>query len=316
MKTPFISRTRAFAAFLLLSLLTCVVRPQPAPVPDPNDPTCGLTPEALKYLSPSTMKMVQLLTRLARETDPNVDVFDNRKRAELFRAEWIAATNTPQAVSLRTKMAVELLNAGETESAIRELEGAEADFLAKPSGLDSRFRAELHYEQAVAWLRLGEQQNCLLHHGSASCIFPIRGEGIYKEQAPSQKGLQILEAHLRGNPKDLRARWLLNLAYMTLGQYPDKVPAQWLIPPSRFASDYDIKTFNDIAPELGLDIDDCAGGTIAEDFDGDGFIDLMTSEWSPTGPMHYFRNNGDGTFTDKTMEAGLSGLVLSSTLGS
>src|SRR5207253_1031474 len=45
------------------------------------------------------------------------------------------------------------------------------------------------------------------------------------------------------------------------------------------------------------------------DFDGDGSLDIMTSDWSPRGPMHFFHNNGDGTFSDRTMEAGLSGLV-------
>ena len=50
-------------------------------------------------------------------------------------------------------------------------------------------------------------------------------------------------AALRENPDDLAARWLLNLAQMTLGQYPDQVPASQLIPPEVFLSDYDIKRF-------------------------------------------------------------------------
>src|SRR6516165_4100395 len=29
----------------------------------------------------------------------------------------------------------------------------------------------------------------------------------------------------------LAYRWLMNIAYMTLGEYPQQVPPQWLIPP-------------------------------------------------------------------------------------
>jgi hypothetical protein len=35
-------------------------------------------------------------------------------------------------------------------------------------------------------------------------------------------------------------RWLLNIASMTVGEYPDKVPPKWLIPHRVFESDYDI----------------------------------------------------------------------------
>ena len=108
-------------------------------------------------------------------------------------------------------------------------------------------------------------------------------------------------------PKDLKRAWLLNIAYMTLGEYPDKVPPQWLIPPKAFESDYDIKRFPDVAGAAGLDVDDLAGGSILEDFDGDGFLDVMVSAWSWTGQLRFFHNNGDGTFTERTAKPGCSG---------
>jgi hypothetical protein len=46
-----------------------------------------------------------------------------------------------------------------------------------------------------------------------------------------------------------------------------------------------------------------------EDFDGDGFLDVMASEWSLKGQLRLQHNNGDGTFTERTDEAGLTGLV-------
>jgi hypothetical protein len=46
-----------------------------------------------------------------------------------------------------------------------------------------------------------------------------------------------------------------------------------------------------------------------EDFDGDGLLDIMTTSIGLRDPMHFFHNNGDGTFTDRMREAGLTGEV-------
>lgn len=298
------------AVKLLLILLSCCLsRASDQKSAATNDPYCAISPEALKFVSPGTLRMAQLLGKLAQDRKPEIDPFLNGDRAELFRQKWLSDTNGNNGLAARMSYAIELMNAGNTKEAVRQFQGVEQDYLSHPMKIDSRFRGEVHYEAAVAYLRLGEQQNCLSNHTSESCILPIKGGGIYKEQGPTRTGIKILESHLSARPNDLRAEWLLNIGYMTLGEYPAKVPPKWLIPPTAFASDYDIKPFPDIAAYLGLDTDDCAGGTIAEDFDGDGLIDLLTSEWLLTGQMHYFHNNGNGTFSDKTMEAGLSGLV-------
>ena len=102
-------------------------------------------------------------------------------------------------------------------------------------------------------------------------------------------------------------RWLLNLAYMTLGGYPDKVPPAYLIPPAAFASTEDIGRFRDVAPQAGLNVVATAGGVIVDDFAGSGRFDVVTSNFDSCGPLHYFRNNGDGTFTERTSAAGLDG---------
>ncbi len=34
-------------------------------------------------------------------------------------------------------------------------------------------------------------------------------------------------------------------------------------------------------------------------------MDILISSQGPTDHMHYYHNNGDGTFTDRTKEAGL-----------
>jgi len=164
-------------------------------------------------------------------------------------------------------------------------------------------------ERGLAYLRLGEQENCLLNHTADSCLLPIQKGGVHQLQAGSRSALGIFESMLSQQPTDLGARWLLNIAAMTVGDYPEKVPPQFLIPPSAFASEYPMPRFPDVAAATGLDVDGLAGGCITEDFDGDDLLDVLASSWSMEGQLRFFHNNGDGTFTERTREAGLIGLT-------
>ena len=77
--------------------------------------------------------------------------------------------------------------------------------------------------------------------------------------------------------------------------------------PAAFESTEDVGRFRDVAPQAGLDVVATAGGVIVDDFAGTGRFDVVTSNFDSCGPMHYFRNNGDGTFTERTSAAGLDG---------
>ncbi len=92
---------------------------------------------------------------------------------------------------------------------------------------------------------------------------------------------------------------------MTLGQYPQRVPQAYLIPPAAFESSHKVGRFVDVAPQVGLDTDNSAGGTIVEDFDGDGLLDVVVSSQNSCVPLRYLHNNGDDTFTDRTKTARL-----------
>lgn len=167
---------------------------------------------------------------------------------------------------------------------------------------------------ALAYLRGGERMNCIRNHSAETCILPIQGTGIHKIPEGSRHAALIYEELLRNNPQNLEYRWLLNIAYMTLGEYPEHVPQGMLVPgldvsTVELDSGVFIKPFQDMASPLSLDVNNMAGGCIIDDFDNDGLLDLVTSAWSVDEEMHYFKNNGDGSFADKSAATKLNDLT-------
>jgi hypothetical protein len=248
--------------------------------------------------------MAARLAQLAGAQDPAVNYFLSARRVEYYRGQQPPADPLKK-LEFDANLAKELLYAGQTEEAIALFKQVQ------PQAERYRLRARPSIEEmlALSYLRLGGQDNCMLQHNPHSCVFPLAGEGIYKNQRGPRQAIPAFTALLEKDPGDLAARWLLNLAYMSVGEYPDQVPPQWLIPPSTFASDYDIKYFPDIAPSLGLDLLGLSGAAMLEDFDNDGFLDLMVSSWGLSDPLRYFRNQGDGAFAERTEQAGLTGIV-------
>jgi len=202
-----------------------------------------------------------------------------------------------------------LLYGGRTEEAIQILEDLlhQRNTSIVLTGMDDYEEDRIDDLLALAYLRLGEQQNCILNHTSASCIIPISPAGFHTLPEGSENAIRLYQQILEDNPRDLSSRWMLNVAYMTLGKYPQEVPKQWLIPEAAFASEYPLKKFTDVAPQTGLDVNALSGGGITEDFNNDGYLDVMVSSWFPNHQLQYFVNNQDGSFTDVTEEAGLTG---------
>jgi tetratricopeptide (TPR) repeat protein len=169
--------------------------------------------------------------------------------------------------------------------------------------------AALRMEEAlgVAFLHRSGLENGVHHTPGQICLFPLQPGQSYDKTGDSERAIEHFLNFLKRKPDDLEVRWLLNLAYMTIGRYPDKVPPAYMIPAAAFASTEDVGRFRDVAPQAGLNVVATAGGVIVDDFAGTGRFDLVTSNFDSCGPMHYFRNNGDGTFTERTSAAGLEG---------
>jgi len=158
----------------------------------------------------------------------------------------------------------------------------------------------------VAYLRKGEVDNCARNHNAEMCIFPLSANARHTDVTGSTKAIEYFQRYLAADPSNLEVRWLLNIAHQTLGTYPASVPKAFLIPPSAFASKEDIGKFVDVAPGLGLDTVGNAGGTIVDDFDNDGLLDIVQTGVDMCEAMHMWRNNGDGTFSDVSARSGLS----------
>lgn len=260
---------------------------------------CGLI---LSCKPHSPMKMADLLQQLKKRNYNPQNIFSSDAR--LAACDSLLKVDSPNYdVQLLSKKALFELQEGHEQEAI--------DIYSKISKLPRYMNpVNIMPDQAVAYIRLGERANCMLSHNGSSCIFPINGAGIHQAQTGSQQAIETLENILKSNAHDAQSRWLLNIAYMTLGRYPTQVPAQYLIP-NLNADDgpYKVKPFTDVAANVGINLNSRAGGSIAEDFDSDGYIDIITTGMDLQDHMHYFHNNGDGTFSDRTGQSGLQDVV-------
>jgi ASPIC and UnbV/FG-GAP-like repeat len=166
---------------------------------------------------------------------------------------------------------------------------------------------EIEEQIGIAAMRQGENENCRERHNVMSCIFPLCPEAQYTQTSPSENAIRHFLECLSRKPDDIEVRWLLNLTNMTLGKYPQGVPKKYLISPQAFKSAEDIGQFKDVAPSLGLNRFDMAGGVIIDDFDNDGLLDIVVSSYDAAECLRYFHNDGNGTFSERTEQAGLSG---------
>ncbi len=258
--------------------------------------------------SPGTERMARRLAAIAEATAAEPTEYANSAKVLALRNRSVPSDLRSQLLH-RAELAKELLRAGRTEEAIAEFEAVRRRIAEAGAAVPGEFSEAIDELLAISYLRLDERENCAPDGGGRLCVFPIGRDAIHPEQSGSRAAIAVYESILRDHPADLVSRWLLNIAYMTLGEHPDGVPRQWLIPGSAFESEYDIGRFPDIAPELGLDVVGLAGGSIVDDFDGDGYLDIVASSWGLRDQIRYFRNNGDGSFSDKTLDAGLEGIV-------
>ncbi|MEO5823885.1 MAG: CRTAC1 family protein [Vicinamibacteraceae bacterium] len=158
----------------------------------------------------------------------------------------------------------------------------------------------------VAAMRQGEIDNCLVMTGSDRCLFPVRDGGRHHDLKGAADAFATFAALADREPANLEARWLLNLSAMLLGKHPEGVPAKHRLAADLFRSKVTAPRFTDVARTIGVGTNSTAGGTIVDDFDGDGRPDILLTSVDYCAPARLYRNKGDGTFEDRTEASGLA----------
>jgi len=240
-------------------------------------------------------KMVKILAARYKMYDVKKNPFSSE--AEVAYYDSIVKSSDDGLFKLSNELSKgeALLKLGREAEAVASIESS----INKMMALNGREEPQALKLLAIAYMRLAEKQNCVNDHNSDSCIMPIEKRGIHTIQHGSQKAIEVYKKLLDIDPADYESRWLLNVAYMTLGGYPANVPEQWLIPNlDKDNSGYSIKPFIDVAANVGIEGRNMSGGVIIDDFNNDNYLDIVISNWSLDSPMHYYQNNKKGGYTD------------------
>ena len=268
----------------------------------------GQTDTRPLYQSAGTKRMADRLRQIFAGTDWKLDPSKPQMRVEYYTNLLRTGKLLPaQDTVVREQLAREMLSAGDSEGAMRQLEEVRRRTQRPGNALSAEGVKRLGKDLALSYLRLGEQENCAMMHGQGACLFPLRSTAVHEMPRGAEGAIRELKALLLTDAGDTESQWLLNVAYMQVGRYPADVPKRWLLEESRFRSEAELPEFPEVAASMGLDVNGHAGGVLVEDFDGDGNLDVMVSSSGPLDQMHLFHNNGDGTFRDVTVGSGLMG---------
>ena len=181
-------------------------------------------------------------------------------------------------------------------------------WLASRDAIAQQWLYSVIFFQGVSAMRLGENENCILCRGESSCIVPLNAAAVHTKPAGSRAAIGYFTEYLEQFPDDIGVKWLLNVAHMTLGEFPGKVDPRYLLDLDGFlSSGPSIGKFRDVGHLLGVNRLNQAGGAIMDDFDGDGLLDVVVTAMDPAETMAVYRNTGKGKFEDQGSKAGVSG---------
>ena len=258
--------------------------------PTANQTSRGKT--ARQNISDSGLSMMQdSIRQILKFANSKESIYENEIRAKHYQVKF-KASKSGQDLFNYVK---ELLNNGDTNIAIKTIENL---FINNPNLKPISGQTKIFHEMlAICYLRKGEQENCQDNHNDESCIIPIAVKGQHQKRSGSEKAIKKYLELLKVFPEDTQSQWLLNIAYMTLGQYPSQVPKKYLVPIGNKSAN---STLNNVATQMGVDFFGLAGGSIADDFNNDGHYDIVTSSWGSQGKMRYYENDGKGSFVDKS----------------
>jgi hypothetical protein len=121
-----------------------------------------------------------------------------------------------------------------------------------------------------------------------------------------ESAAKVGSAAMDANPNNERARHWLWLTAQKLGGYPAFIPASHRMEVKVGYQEPSVQ-FEDIAERTGLDKTSGGRGLAVFDYNNDGLLDVLVA--AAHGGCNLYRNNGDGTFTDVSVESGIDTCV-------
>ena len=254
----------------------------------------------------ATKKMADDLHALYVRSFSNIKYpYHNGLQADAY-AKQLKGIPEAANIKVRYQYFEQLINAGRVEEGIEKIK----NFL----GNQVCSRKTLKYYQllGIAYMQLAEEENCVQHSGDFACVMPMTADAIHQKTAGSEAAILVFEKILTAFPREYGIQWLLNIAYMTLGKYPENVPAKWFIELKKEAAittKNALPNFNNLAKSYGIDELGHAGSCAMEDFDKDGDLDIIASSYYLNEQLTYFKNEGKKGFENYTRQAGLQGIT-------
>ena len=276
---------------------------------------CSQNSESIPETTPKTETkitetemMVNELRSLVTSGNPEVYYHWNKKNAALLLNQ-ISQAPPQQQGQIWFKYCYELLYSGDSKTCIAEIENRVQINSAPLADLITEQTYPLFDLLALAYLRMGEQENCQDNHTPFSCVVPIQEPAFHALTQGSTRAIEIYSV-LQSKFPNNQNKWLLNLAYMTLGKHPDLVSGNNLIEfPNWDLERKDFPRFEDIAMNVGVAQNGLSGGVSIEDFNNDGHLDIFATSYGMQDQVKLFLADGQGGYHDHTEMAGLQGIV-------
>ena len=273
--------------------------------------------------TPATIEMADRLAYLVETVDPLLD--EQMNFARLRDLTETGPPPDPQAAILYAGLVTrEMMNAGLTAPALDQMMILQG-LLAETGQADPvpGFSNSLDEMTGTAMLRMAYAAACR----GADGLEPPAGElNLYPcfPNIPAEPGAAAIGSAARDlltraalwqtnlldeNPGNRRARWMLNLVAAGLGRWPTGIPEEHRLPMEGLGGDGELARFRDIAADAGVDAVSLSGGGVVEDFNGDGYFDILASSRGLLDQIRYFEGSATGRFTERTAGAGLHGLT-------
>ena len=272
-------------------------------------------PPLAEAVQQSSHERMQLLLAEIDERQPFGTVYLNAANAQAKRVDNLPRkVGLMQQTAMLQRLAEHELRAARPAAAFELLDEVSRNVSLLTLSKRLRLTMMSRFWTGAFFLRQAMIGACRGAQAATQCTLPIRADDEHLTLEDIQDVIENLTTVVNlaqpDVPEHMAGQWLLNVAYMLAGEYPDGVPRQFRIDPRLLDAPVpSMPAFTDITGAMGVDTFSAGGGLAADDFDGDGWIDLIVSSADLNANIQFLRNAGDGTFEDLTFAAGLDGIT-------